>query len=344
MPDAALETLFLPFVHGKLQWPGDGALFLRARDGEPLRRDPRPGLDCEQTFKPDADALLQGGFHLLDREAGSDKSYPLVLLLPPRQRDEARALMARAVRALAPGGRIVCSAGNNEGARSSESDLAQLVGPVDTLVKNKCRVFWSEPLHGAIDSELQSRWLGFDAIRPIADSRFVSRPGVFAWDRIDPASQSLVRHFSPTLQGRAADLGAGFGYLSVELLMRCPGITTLDVYEAERRALDLARINIGKASSTPANYLWHDVTAGLTRSYDVIVTNPPFHTGSREDRPDIGRRFITVAAAALTPGGRLLLVANRHLPYESVLTQSFGKVTALAQAHGFKMIEAVKAR
>jgi 16S rRNA (guanine1207-N2)-methyltransferase len=347
MQDTALETLFFPFANGALRWPDAGALFLRARDGEPLHREPRPGLDCEQTFKPDADALRQRGFNLVDGDAGISKTYPLVLLLPPRQRDEARALMARAITAVAPGGYIVCSASNNEGARSSESDLSHLVGSVTTLVKNKCRVFWSAPLNNgsdAIDKQLQSSWLEFDAVRPIDDNRFVSRPGVFAWDRIDPASAALAKHFSSTLQGRAADLGAGFGYLSVELLTRCPGITALDVYEAEKRALDLARINISSASQTPANYLWHDVTAGLSQSYDVIVTNPPFHTGTREDRPDIGRRFITVAAAALSPGGRLLLVANRHLPYESVLTQAFGKVRTLAQEHGFKMIEAVRTR
>ena len=44
--DAALETLFLPFADGRLAWPEAGVLFLRARDGAPLRqrRPRRPGL------------------------------------------------------------------------------------------------------------------------------------------------------------------------------------------------------------------------------------------------------------------------------------------------------------
>lgn len=251
--------------------------------------------------------------------------------------------MARAVAVVAPGGRVVASVSNNEGARSSESDLAQLTGSVETLVKNKCRVFWSPPLHGAVDNQVHTQWLELDAIRPIGDGRFVSRPGVFAWDHIDPASALLARHFAADLKGRAADLGAGFGYLSVELLARCPHVTALDLYEAEKRALDLARVNASTSARTPTNYFWHDVTTGLPQTYDVIVTNPPFHTGNRTDRPDIGRRFITVAAESLAPHGRLLLVANRHLPYESVLTQSFGRVRTLVQQHGFKIIEAVRA-
>jgi 16S rRNA (guanine1207-N2)-methyltransferase len=73
------------------------------------------------------------------------------------------------------------------------------------------------------------------------------------------------------------------------------------------------------------------------------VSNPPFHVHGRADRPDIGRRFITAAAEALRPRGRLLLVANRHLPYESVLDARFTAVRTLADDRGFKVIEAVRA-
>ena len=343
--DPALETLFLPFVDGRLSQPEGDALFLRARAGAPLHRQPLPGLVCEQSFKPDADALERSGCVVRDAAANENRTYPLVLMLPPRQRDEARALMARAVAAVQPGGRVVASVSNNEGARSSEADLAQLVGPVTSMTKNKCRVFWSEPLHGAIDSSLAAQWRALDAVRPIGDGRFASRPGVFAWDRVDIASALLAEHLPADLAGRAADLGAGFGYLSAELLARCPGIVALDLYEAEARALDLARRNLSAFESRAALvYHWHDVTAGLPHAYDVIVTNPPFHTHARADRPDVGRRFIAVAAESLAPGGRLWLVANRHLSYEAALANNFSAVRTVVQQHGFKIVEAVKSK
>ena len=340
--DVALETLFLPFSEGRLPWPTGGAKFLRARDGWPLHEQPLPGLVCEQSFKPEADALAQAG--LAVNVADRAKTYELVLILPPRQRDEARALMARAAAMTKPGGRIIVAQSNDEGARSSENDLAQLAGDVESMSKHKCRVFWTASL-ARLNVSLVAQWQELDAVRSIADGRFMSRPGIFAWDRIDVASALLAEHLPTNLAGRAADLGAGFGYLSAELLTRCPGIVALDAYEAENRALQLARVNLKSFEArTPIDYRWHDVAAGLPDTYDVIVTNPPFHAQRAIDRPDIGRRFIAVAADALRPGGKLWLVANRHLPYEHVLSENFGSVRTVVQQHGYKIIEAVRAK
>lgn len=340
--DPALQALMLPFADGTLAWPGDGALFLRARDGWPLHERALPGLVCEQSFKPDADALQRSGFEL---RAPDDIRYPLVLVLPPRQRDEARALFAQALARLQPGGIVVASMANDAGAKSGEADLAHIAGPVASRSKHKCRVFWAQPAPGSGDAELAAQWRALDAPRKVAGGRFLSRPGVFAWDRIDAASALLAEYLPGDLAGRAADLGAGHGYLSVELLQRCAGITAIDLYEAEARALELARENLAPfASQAAIDFRWHDVTAGLPQRYDVIVSNPPFHAQGSTARPDIGRAFIAAAAQALAPGGRLWLVANRHLPYEQVLDASFGSVRIVAQRDGFKVVEAVKSR
>lgn len=340
--DPALQALMLPFADGTLAWPGSGALFLRARDGWPLHERALPGLVCEQSFKPDADALQRSGFEL---RAPDDTRYPLVLVLPPRQRDEARALFAQALARLQPGGTVVASMANDAGAKSGEADLARIAGPVVSRSKHKCRVFWAQPAPGSGDAELAAQWRALDAPRRILDGRFLSRPGLFAWDRIDAASALLAEHLPRDLAGRAADLGAGHGYLSVELLQRCAGITAIDLYEAEARALELARENLAPfASRATLGFRWHDVTAGLPQRYDVIVSNPPFHAQGNTARPDIGRAFIAAAAQALAPGGRLWLVANRHLPYEQVLDASFGSVRIVAQRDGFKVVEAVRSR
>lgn len=333
--DPALDTLLVPFRNGMLSWPDDGrVLFLRARADAGLTGI--PGLVCQQSFKPFADELARAGLTVV-AEVEPEERFALVLVLPPRQREEARALLARALGHAGPDGMVVAASLNNEGAKSHEADLAAMAPLTGALSKNKGRAYWAGA--SGVDEGRRAMSALLDMPRPIADGRLLSRPGLFAWDRIDPGSALLARHLPPDLSGAAADLGAGVGYLSAELLARCPGITRLDLYEAEARALDLARVNLADAA-VPMGFHWHDVTAGLPGRYDVIVTNPPFHVG-RADDVGLGQGFLTAAADALNPGGQIWLVANRHLPYEATLTARFATVRSVADEGGYKIIQAV---
>ncbi|WP_266171714.1 class I SAM-dependent methyltransferase [Dyella subtropica] len=340
--DTALEALFVPFATGALTLSADGrVLFLHARDGFRLREMARAGWVCEQSFKPFADGLMRSGLQVA--EPSLKDRFALVLVLPPRQRDEARALFARAVHHAWPGGIVLACIPNAEGAKSGEADLARLAGPLAHLSKHKCRVFWSAPLGDRVDTALLDEWLALDAPRT-NPAGYVSRPGLFAWDRVDVASALLAGHLPTDLQGRVADLGAGYGYLSAQVLARCPKVAAIDLYEAEARALEPARINLADAQRESGREVavsvhWHDATVGLPQRYDAIVSNPPFHQG-REDLPALGRAFIQTAADALLPHGRLWMVANRHLPYEATLASRFNHVRTVVTQEGFKVIEA----
>ena len=64
------------------------------------------------------------------------------------------------------------------------------------------------------------------------------------------------------------------------------------------------------------------------------------------NRVDLLSRVIHSLNAANPPAGwrvRLFVVANRHLPYEQSLNDSFGAVRVLAERDGFKLIEAIRA-
>lgn len=335
MTDLVLNTLMLPIEEGRIEWPDGPALFLRARYGHALSDAPRDKLLCEQTFKPAVDTLIRAGFTLRGDDAGP---YDLSLVLPQRQRDENRALLARAVASTHAGGIVLAAASNVEGAKTLEGDLAALTGGVESLSKNKCRAFWSRIDPALVDRGLLEAWIAADAPHDIGG--YISRPGIFSWDRIDAGSKLLIDHLPHDLKGRVADLGAGFGYLSREVLTLCPGVTHIDLYEAEQRALDMAHMNLAEFGARASGY-WTDVTKGIEGEYDAIISNPPFHV-DRADRHELGQAFIKAAAAALKRGGVFLMVANRHLPYEETLRAAFKTVTVLVETGAYKVFWAVK--
>lgn len=343
--DPAARALLHPFAEGRLAWP-ERALWLRAR-AQPLAsvRDATT-LAATQPLQPEASQLQRAGVTLVDEDALPEAAYPLLLVLPTRQREESRALFAKACAAVAPGGVVVVAAANDAGAKALQADLERLAGALVVVSKAHCRVFWTRP-DAECDAERIAAWRVLDAPRRIASDAvpgggFCSRPGVFAWDRVDAASALLAAALPADLQGCVADFGAGWGYLSLQVLARCPAVASLDLFEADARALELARRNLAGAR-VPVGLHWEDVTGGVAQRFDAIVCNPPFHGTQVGQRPDLGRAFIAAAAHALKPGGALWLVANRHLPYESALGAGFARVHGVAQAGGFKIVHAVKA-
>jgi 16S rRNA (guanine1207-N2)-methyltransferase len=68
-----------------------------------------------------------------------------------------------------------------------------------------------------------------------------------------------------------------------------------------------------------------------------VISNPPFHQG-RAAEPALGIAFIEAAGRILKPSGRLLLVANRQLPYEAALARVFRSTTTLSEDAGYKVL------
>lgn len=341
--DDALAALAWALETGAFALSEGEVLFLNARPGHAL---PRPGWRCVQPLRPAFEALAAAGFDATPEIAVA--RCATALLRAPRSREATRAQLAQAVDALAPGGLIAAAAGNSAGGRGLQGDLAALLGEAQGGSKHRCRVAWARKDPTRINAGLLAQWRALDEVRQVVHGGlcFWTRPGLFAWDRVDAASALLAEHLPADLRGRVADAGAGWGYLSMALLRHCPGVASLDLFEADARALEPARRNLEEASpgrSGVARVHWHDVTAGLPGRFDAVVMNPPFHVG-RADDPALGRAFIASAAAALAPGGALWLVANRHLPYEAELEARFGTVRRIAERDGFKVIHAKEPR
>lgn len=331
MPQA-VQTLFYPFDNGVLDWPLHAArgIFYNAQPAAALQK--LQGVTLYTTSAGMAKILELSGapFSVTDFEAGA-LQYALCLL--PKQKEQAMHDLAQCCRMLGLGGLLVACAGNDSGGKRIEGYFEELGLTPQSLSKNKCRVVW-----GRKESEnaLAGEWIAQGGIQKILNGRYYSCPGLFGWDMVDPGSTLLAAHLPP-LSGVGADFGCGYGFLSAHSIAENPGVTLYAV-DDDARAVQCCARNV-----PAARCLWRDlrhVPEGIP-PLDWVVMNPPFHSGKDTDA-DLGRAFIQTAAHMLKPGGRLYMVANRHLAYETVLEQLFAKVKHQESRDGFKVIFAEK--
>ncbi|CAM3142755.1 16S rRNA (guanine1207-N2)-methyltransferase [Paracoccus aminovorans] len=284
-----------------------------------------------QGFFPDHQALTARGFAVATSAAGG---FETAVVFLPRARAAARARIAEAAAHLPPGAALWVDGQKTDGVDAVLKELRGLA-PVDAVQSRA---------HGKIFRVTlpQPGWLPGDwaARDHEAAPGMVTRPGVFSADGPDPASQALAAALPEKLPTRIVDLGAGWGWLSAQILTH-PGVETLHLVEADASALDCARRNV---TDPRAQFHWADaLDFHLSEPVNGVIMNPPFHEGRAAD-PRLGAGFIRAAAGLLTGAGRLWMVANRHLPYEQALRECFAEVSELGGDTRFKILTATGAR
>jgi 16S rRNA (guanine1207-N2)-methyltransferase len=305
-------------------------LVIGARGSDDLSLLDMARTHIQQGSFPEHHALTARGFDVSPEVRGR---FAAALVILPRAKQEARARIAAAVAGLAPGASLWIDGQKTDGIDAVLKEMRGLA-PVDEVISKA---------HGKIFRVTlpQGDWLPASwAARPHEVSPgFVTRPGVFSADGVDPGSALLAQHLPERMPSRVVDLGAGWGWLSAQALKH-PGIEVIHLVEAEHAALESARDNV---TDPRARFHWADARDfTLPEPVNGAIMNPPFHEGRVAD-PRLGAAFIATAARLLTGAGRLWLVANRHLPYESILTEKFAQVTEIGGDNRFKIIEATGA-
>ena len=270
-----------------------------------------------------------------DISALPDGGLDVVTVRAPAGVAERRFVLAHALRALAPGGRLIAFAPKDRGGLRMKKELTAFGCTVGEDAKRHHRICVALKPEAPLGLEAA---IAEGEPRRIDGDGLWSQPGIFSWDRLDPGTALLLKSLPP-LAGVGADLGCGVGILS-QAVLTAPKVTALTLIDLDRRAIEAARRNV---DDPRVKFVWddaRDLAAPLT-GLDFVVSNPPFHEAGGEDK-GLGQAFIRAAAGMLRKGGVLWLVANRHLPYEAVLNEHFKTVRPVADAGGFKVYEARK--
>ncbi|MEQ1732013.1 MAG: methyltransferase, partial [Vicinamibacterales bacterium] len=165
----------------------------------------------------------------------------------------------------------------------------------------------------------------------------VTLPGVFSHGRLDEGTAFLLPHLPSKISGAVLDFGCGSGVIGAAIKSLHPGceVSLVDsnafaVLAAERTF----SVNGLAAREIRAVDSIDDVG---DQTFDLIVSNPPFHQGIGTDYNVVGR-FLQSCEHRLNSGGLLLMVANRFLPYERMIPKAM-QMSLVAENAKYKVLK-----
>ena len=270
-----------------------------------------------------------------------EKKYDWIILNLPRQKALLRMMLDCAAGSLADDGILWLAGENKAGIKSADKLLKSRFGQVRKLDNARhCGLFEAgavrkqasfDPLPYRQQWKLNCPGGGIDVF---------SYPGVFAHGRMDAGSALLLEALAELeLEGDVLDFACGAGVIGACIASRktCSSITLLD-----NNALALLACQETFAlNHLNGSLLASDGLSELEGDFDVVVSNPPIHAGVKTDSR-LSVRLLESIHVHIRDGGRLILVANVHLPYEKWLAERFKRFKVLDENNNYKVILAQK--
>ena len=295
---------------------------------------------AEQTLE--ANDLSDAQVQLADGVARFDpSSFDLVLSHLPRGRAVQEELIRGTARVLRPGGRFYFVAHKRAGVKGAIAYARDLFGHCGVVRQKKgYHVALAIKPDGLDLSPLTESYVAHTVTLDGIKTTLVSKPGVFAWDRLDDGTAALVGAIEIGAGDRVLDLGCGTGLAGLAAA-RHASEGRVVLVDADARAVESAQRTLAANEVAGGEALLSDcASAVLNKEFDVVITNPPFHQGVGVDY-EVACQFVRDAARVLRPGGRLFLVANRFLRYGDLIKEVFGSVETAYADNRYHVLTAV---
>ncbi len=288
-----------------------------------------------------------------------DAYFSRVIYRVSKERALVNHCINNAARLLADQGQLLLLGGKQDGIKTNAVNAAKMLGVKAKNKKHGIHYIYTIDKTGKGSADYQQRLLdsnNYSELRECQNAglQFLSKPGVFGWDKVDRGSALLVETLRDLLQKpavqtsnkaaistvhesanmRVLDLGCGYGYIF---------LATREFVFAERFATDN---NAAAVLAASANFAAQNLTvtvslddcaAGLAPGFDLVLCNPPFHQGFAASR-DMTIKFLRQIQRLLAKQGRALLVVNQFIPLEKVAADYFAGIETLNNTESFKVV------
>lgn len=218
--------------------------------------------------------------------------------------------------------------------------IERYFGPLSTsLAKYKARLIFTQLSKKPTPSPYPRKWQAVPYSWQLSD-----HANVFCLGKLDIGTRFLLENMPEGAFRQIIDLGCGNGLLSLAALEHWPqaNVTCCDesLMAIESTKKNLA-YNFPDQSKRYKVLADHCLSQQPDECADLILCNPPFHQ-QQAISTAIARQMFTDAKRCLTHRGQLCVIANRHLPYWSMLKKSFQVVKILASNAKFVILIATK--
>ncbi|HLW16008.1 MAG TPA: methyltransferase, partial [Actinomycetota bacterium] len=198
----------------------------------------------------------------------AEQPYETALVELPKETERLRMTLSMVGAALIPGGRLVLIGRNDSGIKSAGRHLTEIVGENEVLDFR----FHARALSATASRE-QSR-SSLDDWESVFRAEVAGRvvgvhdfPGVFSRGRVDEGTRRLLDVLDVDASACVLDIGCGSGVIGAWLRAGSNVVGSCDV---DALAVEAAARTAGSSFAS-------DVYSDVSQTYDVIVTNPPFH-------------------------------------------------------------------
>jgi len=172
------------------------------------------------------------------------------------------------------------------------------------------------------------------------DFEFETNSGVFSHKRVDSGTRLLIEAMKLPKEGRALDLGCGYGVVGIVAARLNP---SLEVWltDVNMRAASLAEANVrrnGVKATVRMGSLYKPVNK---LKFDLIVTNPPISAGI----DTTVKPMIVNALNHLVDGGTFQLVVQSNKggrTLSRIIEETFGNIEVTSRGSGFRVFTAYK--
>jgi 16S rRNA (guanine1207-N2)-methyltransferase len=275
--------------------------------------------------------------------------YDTVLIEIPKGRKLARRWLIQAFQVLNLGGNLYIAGSNKSGIQSCIKDAIEIFGNgrvlaykkgnrITQLVKQADNL--SLPDWAVSPGITPGTWVEFSITYSNHSYQIRSLPGVFSFDHLDEGTKMLLSVINFRPGSKVLDVGCGYGMIG--LFASVLGAGWIDLVDNDMLAIASCKETLSMNQVSNSTIYTGDLLDPVgSNKYDLILSNPPFHSGQAVDF-QIAEAMIRQSYQALNPDGQITIVANRFIPYDRHINEIFGNVSCLVESGRFHVLSGKK--